>query len=146
MRIYLTESQLAAIILEAMNVQDIYRTYYSDIDQNLYNKVVQADPTFDGQKMGKYTKWLLGLVRRGNLKEGDLGEATDLLGVFEKYKNRVGVKDVTRLRSMSDLYDVVKPFMEGNQATSKSDEQRQLKAGAEKAYEDDKWLIIIPHT
>ena len=146
MKVYLTEAQLATIILEAMNVADIYRTYYTDIDQNLYNKVVQADPTFDGQKMGKYTKWLLGLVRRGGLTEGDLYEVTDMLGTFEKYKNRVEIKDVTRLRSLDDLYDVIKPFREGNQAKSKSEERRMLKAGAEKVYEDDKWLIIIPHT
>ena len=146
MKLYLTESQLATIILEAMNVQDIYSKYYSDIDRNLYNKVVTADPTFDGQKMGRYTKWMLGLVRKGNLTEGDLNEATHLLSLFEKYKNRLEVKDVTRLHSMRDLYDVVKPFMEGNQATSKSDEKRQLKNGAEKVYEDGEWIIVIPHT
>ena len=146
MQIYLTETQLAAIILEAMSVQDIHTKYYSDIDEQLFNAVVKADPTFDGQKMGRYTKWLLGLVRRGTLTQGDLGETKHLLDVFEKYKNRVEVKDVTRLKSIRELYDVVRPFMESNRATSKSDEKRKVKEGAEKVYEDNAWMVIIPHT
>ena len=146
MRVIITESQLLTILLEAMNVQDIYAMYYSDLDRNLYNKVVQADPTFDGQKMGKYTKWLLGLVRRDRLTEGDISEAKNLLEVFDRYKNRLEVRDVTRLQSMRDLYDVVKPYMNGDKATSKSDEKRQAKSGAEKVYEDDEWIVVIPHT
>ena len=139
-------NQTGELLTEAMSVQDIYEKYYADIDRNLYDQIVQSDPTYDGQKMGKYTKWLLGMARRGVLTSGDLGEAKHLLGIFEKYRNRLEIKDVTQLHSMRDLYDVVKPFMEGNQATSKSDEKRQLKNGAEKAYEDSEWVIVIPHT
>ena len=36
--------------------------------------------------------------------------------------------------------------MNNNIATSKSDEIRKIKEGAEKVYEDKQWIIIIPHT
>ena len=132
-----------------MNVDDIHTKYYSDIPYGDYIYIVRSvDPTYDASsgKMGRYTKWLLGMYRRGTFKRGDFNEANNLLKVFEKYKNRVSVKDVTQLHSMGELYQVVKPFMEGDQATSKSDELRRAKEGAEKVYEDDKWIVIIPHT
>ena len=132
-----------------MDVNDIHTKYYSDIPYNDYLYIVKVcDPTYDSAlgKMGKYAKWLLGMYRRGSFKRGDFDEARRLLPIYEKYKNRVQVRDVTQLHSMGELYQVVKPFMEGDQATSKSDALRKAKQGAEKVYEDDKWIVIIPHT
>ena len=148
-KVHLTENKFYSLIVEAMDVNDIHTKYYSDIPYGDYIYIVRSvDPTYDASsgKMGRYTKWLLGMYRKGTFKRGDFNEARNMLTVFEKYKNRVSVKDVTQLHSMGELYQVVKPFMEGDQATSKSDAVRKAKEGAEKVYEDDKWVVIIPHT
>ena len=132
-----------------MDINDIHTKYYSDIPYNDYLYIVKTcDPTYDNVsgKMGKYTKWLLGMYRKGTFTRGDFGEARSMLIVFDRYKNRVQVRDVTQLHSMGELYQVVKPFMEGDQAVSKSDEIRRTKQGAEKVYEDNKWLVVVPHT
>ena len=149
-KIHLLESKFHSLILEAMNPRDIHAKYYSDIPWDDFSYIALIDPTLDNNqsppKLGKYTKWMLGMYRRGTFKRGDFNEAVKLLPIFEKYKNRVSVKDVTQLHSMGELYQVVKPFMEGDQATSKSDAIRKAKQGAEKVYEDDKWLVVVPHT
>ena len=148
-KIHLIESRFRSLIMEAMDINDIHTKYYSDIPYNEYLYIVKfCDPTYDSAlgKMGKYTKWLLGMYRRGTFKRGDFDEARRLLPIYEKYKNRVQVRDVTQLHSMGELYQVVRPFMEGDQATSKSDAIRKAKQGAEKVYEDDQWLVIIPRT
>ena len=44
------------------------------------------------------------------------------------------------------MYDTVRPYLDSNVATSKSDSVRKIKEGAEKVYEDDDWLIVVPHT
>ena len=132
-----------------MDINGIHTKYYSDIPYNDYLYIVKiCDPTYDSAlgKMGKYTKWLLGMYRKGTFTRGDFGEARSMLIVFDRYKNRVQVRDVTQLHSMGELYQVVKPFMEGDQAVSKSDEIRRTKQGAEKVYEDNKWLVVVPHT
>lgn len=149
-RVHLLESRFRSLILEAMNPRDIHAKYYSDIPWDDFSYIALIDPTLDNNqsppKLGKYTKWMLGMYRRGTFKRGDFNEAVELLAVFEKYKNRVQVRDITQLHSIGELYQVVKPFMKGNQATSKSDETRRIKQGAEKVYEDSQWLVIVPHT
>lgn len=147
--VHLLESRFRSLLVEAMDINDIHTKYYSDIPYADYVYIVKSvDPTYDNVsgKMGKYAKWLLGMYRKGTFTRGDFGEARSMLIVFDQYKNRVQVRDVTQLHSMGELYQVVKPFMEGDQATSKSDEIRRTKQGAEKVYEDNKWLVIVPHT
>ena len=97
--------------------------------------------------MGKYTDWMIRLYRSGNLKMEDLYKATEYLEAFHKFKNRIEKKDIGQYQSLPELYRVVRTFIDNpDQATSKSDEIRKIKEGAEKVYEDDEWLVIVPHT
>ena len=149
-RFHLTEGQFhlitEALLLE-MSLQDIYTKYYSSIPQETFSQLVAADPTSKPNKMGKYSKWLLSLYQHHQLLIEDLYKVKEYLEFFNKYINRIEVKDINKYKSLPDLYRVVQPFMEDpSQATSHSDEVRKIKEGAEKVYEDDKWLIIIPHT
>lgn len=151
-RYILNESQFALLnemMLFEASLEDIYSKYYSNIPQEEFNKIVFADPTSrpEKNKMGKYGKWLLSLYQRGKLKIGDLGEAKECLSTFSKYINRIEVKDINKYGSIRELYDAVRPFMSGGEATSKSDAlRRQKHAEAEKVYEDELWEVIIPHT
>lgn len=151
-KIHLTGGQynflLESVLLLEMSLQDIYAKYYSNIPQDTFNQLIAADPTAKPNKMGKYGKWILSLFQRGLLRVGDLVEVKDCLGYFNRYINKIEVKDINKYGSVRELYDVVKPFMENpEQATSKTDALRKQKhEEAEKVYEDSEWMVIVPHT
>lgn len=145
MRIILSESQYM-YLFEAASLGDIYTKYYSDIPEDVFNQIIASDPTYREGKMGKYGKWLLSLYKSNNLKLEDLYKATNYLRRFVDYYNVIQNKDINKIKSLQELYDIVRPYLDGNLATSKSDYARRIKEGAEKVYEDDGWLIVVPHT
>ena len=149
MKILITESQFR-YLFEAATLSDIHDKYYSKIPEDIFRQIISADPTYrieKSEKMGKYGKWLLSLYMNRQLKIEDLYKATEYLQYFIKYYNIIQVKDINKYKSLQDLYNVVSQYMNNdNIATSKSDEVRKIKEGAEKVYEDSEWLVIIPHT
>lgn len=148
--ITITESQMFDLILEAATIQDIYQKYYSNIPQDIFQEIISADPTYNTEKpnkMGKYGKWLLGIYLKGNLKTEDLYKATQYLQTFIKFNGKIEQKDIMKYHSLQELYTVVEPFISNpDQAATKSEEVRKIKEGAEKVYEDNKWMVIVPHT
>lgn len=141
-------------LLTEAELKDIYTQYYKDILEDDFWKIVKTDPTYNPQKeqkMGKYGKWLLNLYRQKKLKLEDLYKAADYLSYFNKYINKIEQKDINKYGDLPSLLNVIQPFKNaqenGNElATSKSDEIRKIKEDAEKFYEDDTWLVIIPHS
>ena len=142
-----------SLLLEAI-LDDIYTKYYSNIPQDEFWQIIKADPTYNeqkSQKMGKYGKWLLNLYKQGKLKNEDLYKATDYLSYFVKYYNKIAEKDINKLPDLPSLYNVIKPYKEASDngeeiTTSKSDEVRRIKEDAEKVFEDNQWLVVVPHT
>ena len=148
MKIIINESQFINLF-EAANLTDIHKKYYNKIPEDIFMKIVSADPTYrveKSQKMGKYGKWLLQLYLNRRLKLEDLYKATDYLRCFVDYYNVIKDKDINKIKSLQELYEIVQPYLGGDIATSKSDEVRKIKEDAEKVYEDNEWLVIIPHT
>ena len=149
MQIILRESQFINLF-EAATLNDIYTKYYSKIPEDIFRQIISADPTYrveKSDKMGKYGKWLLSLYMNRELKLEDLYKATTYLKFFIKYYNVINDKDINKCKSLSDLYNIVAYYMRNDDvATSKSDEVRRIKEGAEKVYEDSRWLVIVPHT
>lgn len=148
--ILINESQVMTLLFEALDIEDIYKKYYSAIPQETFQKIVSADPTYNPdrpQKMGKFGKWLLSIFQKNMLKLEDLYKATEYLSTFIRFNKKIEQRDITKYNSLQDLYEVIKPFLENpQQAATKSEEVRQIKDGAEKVYEDSKWLVIVPHT
>lgn len=143
----LTEMVKEVLLLEAkMSVEDVYNNYYSDIDKNIFLAAVNADPTSkrtdDGNiiGIGKYVKWILNLVKQGKWKPGDSVETIDFLGLFDKRKNQLPeeYRDINRYKSVYELGNIVSGHTVKN--------RNEVKQDAEKVYEDDKWLVVIPHT
>ena len=138
---------IESLLLEVMSLDDVHAKYYNKIPQDEFLQIVHADPTSGDDKMGKYSKWLLGLYIKGDLKTEDLYKATEYLTVFNKYKAKLDRKDITQYNSLPDLYDTIQPYEDNAQAASKSEEIRNIKnEGAEKVYEDGEWLVIVPKT
>lgn len=148
--ITITESQMFDLILEAATIQDIYQKYYSNIPQDIFQQIISADPTYNSDKpnkMGKFGKWLLGIYLKDNLKIEDLYKATQYLQTFIRYSGKIEQKDIMKYKSLQELYTVVEPFISNpEQTATKAEEIRKVKEGAEKVYEDEKWMVIVPHT
>lgn len=148
--IVLTESQMFDLLIEAASIKDIHDKYYQNIPYLTYEAIISSDPTYNEDKpdkMGKYGKWLLALYQKGNLHQEDLDKVKEYLSYFVKFNNKIEQKDISKVSSVSELYDIVRPFIEDpEQATSNQDAIRKIKAGADKVYEDDRWLVIVPNT
>ena len=148
--ITINESQALSLLFEAASLGDIYQKYYSQIPEETFRQIVSADPTYNVEKpdkMGKFGKWLLNLYQKGALKNEDLYKAKDYLSTFVKFNTKINQKDINKYSSLPELYKTIEPFIVNpEQSTSKSDEVRKIKEGAQKVYEDAKWLVIVPHT
>ena len=91
---------------------EIYNSYYNDLPRDEFNQIVIADPmsiTNDTgiKRIGKYTKLLINLYRKKGLKLEDLPRAKEYLEYV--YKHNVAL-DVNKIKSLTDLYDVVKNY------------------------------------
>lgn len=153
-KVLFSESIISSIISETIvsetTASEIRDKYYKDVPEQDYKQLIFADPTSNPNKdkMGKYGKWILSLYKQGKLNTGDIPELKDSLTYFDKFKNKIEKKDINQYRSVPELYNAVKPFMDNpNQATSKTDELRKTKQeGAEKVYEDEEWIVIVSKT
>lgn len=134
--------------LNEATASEIREKYYNFISEEDFNKIIDSDPTTNLEKnqMGKYSKWLLNLFKRKQLKLEDLYKVEEYLETFDKYKNKIEIKDINKFKTLPQLYDVVKDYIDSDEATSKKDEIRRIKKDAEKVYEDDEWLVVVPKT
>jgi len=102
---------IESIILEA-TPDEIYNSYYKDLPRDEFNQIVMADPLSLSaesgiKRIGKYAKLLINLYRKKGLKLEDLPRAKEYLEYV--YKHNVAL-DVTKIKSLTDLYDVVKNY------------------------------------
>ena len=146
--IFINESQLKYLIESSISSEDVYNKYYKDkLDKKEFYQIIEADPTYRDNKIGKYAKWLLNIYFKGNLKIEDLYKATEYLNAFTKYKNRIADKDINHYQNLVDLYNAVKDLLETNAPTSKQDEIRRIKEQeTEVIYNSSDWEIVIPKT
>jgi hypothetical protein len=143
----LTEMVREVLLLESLTPDEIYNEYYSGkIGRDIFDVAIAADPTsYNSQgelkKVGSYVKWILKLYQNGSWKPGDGVETKDLLDKFNKLKSKLPAeqRDINRYGSIRQLYDILQPYL-GIKSRS------EIKSDAEKVYEDNEWLIIIPHT
>lgn len=49
---------------------DIWSRFYEKLPKEVFYKIIEADPTtnLDKDKMGKFSKWLIGLYKKNKLK------------------------------------------------------------------------------
>jgi len=138
----LTESQVN-LLMEALTPDELRTQYYNDIDKNVFNAAVKADPTSKPNHPGKYTKWLLNLVRNGLWKPGDTYETKKALTLFSKFGRNLDKNDINQYKSVGDLLNTVSRF---SGMKTQSETKKEAKKDASKVYEDDTWLIVVPHT
>lgn len=145
----LDECRMELLMERVYTLDEIYEKYYNNIPKEDFIKIVGADPTsnMEKSKMGKYSKWLLWLYGNGGLKLEDLYKATDDLKIFHRYKAKLDKKDIGQYNSLDELFNAVEPYSDNKIAASKGEEIRRTKLeGAEKVYEDDEWMVVVPKT
>ena len=126
-------------------IKQIYNKYYSDITKNVFYNICGCDPTsiFDNNKIikiGKYVNWIVNLYRKELWKIGDEFETKNIIQRFHILKNQLPMdrRDINTYKSISELYKYLETIV-----PTKS--KKEIKQGAEKIYEDDNWLIVVPH-
>lgn len=138
---------LESILLEA-TPDEIYNSYYTDIDREEFNHIVMSDPQSkindNGiQRIGKYAKLLINLYRKKTLKLEDLPRAKEYLEYV--YKHSISL-DANKIKSLNDLYDVVKQYYVKdttnlNDIITSLDEKEYRKV-----FQSEKWTIFVPLT
>jgi hypothetical protein len=152
MKALITENQFKKLktYLNEISVQDAYAKYYNDISQDDYSSIIEADPFSKPNFLSPYAKWLLGLYKNKNLKLEDLYKATEYITTFNTIKPRLSLdkKDINKFKSLPDMFNVIKPYMEsGENIQSSTSLEKEIKQKeTKKIYEDDKWLVIEPLT
>jgi hypothetical protein len=146
--------------LNESKLEDIYSKYYADIETDIFNQLISADPTTivkNGEvvKMGSYSKWLLQLFKTNNLKLEDLYKATEYLTSFDALKKHNLLSgqqaDILSFKTLPDLFKVISEV--GGTGKPTEDESYLIKdrfyinnGQAEVYFEDNDYLIVIPRT
>lgn len=107
--------------------------------------LMMADPTAvqnnRGSFAGKYAVWIGNLYAQGTIKPGDTPELKRALTTYGKNKSQLPpIKDIP---SLLELMHVVKPLrndFKPSRNISKGEQE------LEKVYEDNEWIVYIPHT
>lgn len=141
---------------EQLLTEDIaaVRDMFKDIPDEKFNEIVKLDPTYvEGRNsVGKYTKWLLNLYKKGLVKDEDLYKVPDLLSEFEQKRRWMQNKDIQQFRNLGDLSKALSEVEVGelSKNAQQKAEHRKLRGmdlddlNAEKVYEDSDWLVYIP--
>ena len=104
-----------------------------------------ADPTFRqtirGSYTGRYSVWIGNMYANGSIKLGDIPELKTALVTYDKNKSQLpNIKDC---RSLSELIEWVKDLSDDFKPVRK---QSKAKANLEKVYEDNEWVVYVPHS
>lgn len=126
----------------------IYKKYYSNIDKQIFDKILKSDPTYIAKdnKMGIYTKWLLKLYTTKKLLLEDLYKAGEYLKTFNIIKHRLDLnkRDILNYSGLPELYKTISPFIEDT--IFESEYERKIAGEFKEVFRNDKYRIIIPLT
>ena len=150
------ESQLKRMIKEtvrrvlnegkdANQLADAFVRKNPNIDKNGLIKLLMADPTASqndrGSFAGKYGVWIGNMYANGSIKPGDAPELKSALFTYDK--NKTQLPPIKDCKSLSELIEWVKDLSDDFKAVRN---QSKAKADLEKVYEDDEWVVYVPHS
>lgn len=147
-RILISESQVRGLLYEALSVDATFNKFYANsMSRDDFEKIIHADPTYGGgEQMGKYSQWLLTMVKKNKLNIDELPKATELLNKYNLNKNKFKSKNIDDYKSVDDLYKEYESMEDELSSSSKRSQEQEAKRGAKKVYEDSEWLVIVPET
>jgi hypothetical protein len=145
-------------ILSEITSKEAFDKFYSDTtkfpalkgDEELFNKINDTIPSDNNQFNRGYFEWLYRLYAKGNLPINKLEKVKDYLQLFKTYINVIPqeYRDINKLKSLDDLYNVVREF-EGKEdiiPVSKTQQIKKIKEEVDKVYDDGDWIVLVPTT
>lgn len=131
--------------MELYKIINSFRRNYPAIEERALKTLFMSDPTFKqtyrGLYIGKYGVWIGSMYANGNIKLGDIPELKTALVTYDKNKSQLPtIKDC---KSLSELIEWVKDLSDDFKPVRK---QSKAKADLEKVYEDDEWVVYVPHS
>lgn len=141
------ENLFESLLLE-VTPDEVYNSYYKDIPREEFNRIVMSDPQSKSnekgiQRIGKFAKLLILLYRKKTLKLEDLPRANEYLEYV--YKHSISL-DSNKIKSLNDLYDVVKGYYardtrDLNSIISALDDKEYRKV-----FQSELWTVFVPFT
>ena len=115
------------------------------MEDSTLKSLFMADPTFRqtvrGSFTGRYGVWIGRMYVNGSIKLGDIPELKAALVTYNKNKSQLPpIKDC---KSLSELIEWVKDLSDDFKPVRT---QSKAKADLEKVYEDNEWVVYVPHS
>lgn len=131
-----------------LDINSIYTKYYNNIERDIFDKIIEADPTtvLKDNKVGAYSKWLLKLYDKKKLKLEDLYKATEYLTAFKQFSHKISDKDINSYLSLPELFKAVEPFLGQKGMNFTNDDERKLAGQFKEIFRNEEYRIIIPLT
>ena len=118
---------------------------YPAIEDHALKTLLMSDPTFKqtrrGSFVGRYGVWIGNMYANGGIKLGDIPELKSALVTYDK--NKTQLPQIKDCKSLSELIEWVKDLSDDFKPVRK---QSDAKENLEKAYEDDEWVVYVPHS
>lgn len=93
--------------------------------------------------IGKFLPWVTKMYLQNQFDYSDLDFVDHYLNRFIKDTNKLEKKDINQYKSLNELLNALQDvkYIKGSREA-----KRDAKSSAEKVYEDNKWIILIPRT
>ena len=131
--------------MEIHKIIDSFRRNHPTMEVHSLNLLLMADPTASqndrGSFAGRYGVWIGNMYANGGIKPGDTPELKSALFTYDK--NKTQLPPIKDCRSLSELIEWVKNLSDDFKPVRK---QSKAKADLEKVYEDDEWVVYVPHS
>lgn len=120
-------------------------TKYPGLTRELFNALNALYPKSDAVFNKAYFSWLWKLHTSGKLKSEDYYKAAEYLALFDRFKKEIDPenRDLGRLNTLPELYDIVEPFV-GKK--SNRDVEAEIRNEIELVYNANGWRVYIPKT
>lgn len=131
--------------MELYKIINSFCRNYPAIEGLALKTLFMSDPTFKqtrrGSFVGRYGVWIGNMYANGGIKLGDIPELKSALITYDK--NRTQLPQIKDCKSLSELIEWVKDLSDDFKPVRK---QSDAKENLEKAYEDDEWIVYVPHS
>ena len=131
--------------MELYKLINSFRRNHPVINDSALKFLFMADPTFKqtrrGSFVGRYGVWIGNMYANGGIKPGDAPELKSALFTYDK--NKTQLPPIKDCKSLSELIEWVKDLSDDFKAVRK---QSKAKADLEKVYEDNEWVVYVPHS
>lgn len=143
------------ILIEHLLIEGIeeVKPYFPNIPDNAFIQIINLDPTYTGgNSLGKYGKWLLTRYNQEFKKnnnpviDNNIKNELTIYDTFKKDIEKDIGKKLDQIKSFNELSEITDQYKDKEASISNRQQRRNIKNEAEKEYEDDEWLIIVPKT